>query len=363
MTSDSLGRVLLLTGTMLLPATTIAAQSTELRGRVVTEAGIPVADASVTLAGIRYTVRTDSLGRFHLAGTPGSTLTLSLQAKGFRDETATVVLTRGRTVVRDFTLVAESSPEIEESRAYRALKVRVTTTDGESIAYANLQVNGGRRYVSNDSGSLSIPITFTSPATMLVRRFGFEPAELQLTEFPDTGITVQMKPVATTLEKQVITVRSPFVRLDLGGFYKRMAASQNGAVVAYFMTPEDLALRKPSNVTDAIEHFPNMRAAPIDDGKIDPVDGMAHADGVMSRRKFRIEDRNGCPFTVYVDRVRVTPHISSAKVVDEEINSLLNVASVAGIEVYPRLAGAPPEFPPVNAVSATSCGVVVIWTK
>jgi len=364
MTSYSLGRVLLLMGAMLLPVTTeLEAQATELRGRVVTEAGIPVADATVTLAGIRYTVRTDSLGRFHLAGTPGSTLTLSLQAKGFRDETATVVLTRGRPVVRDFALVSESSPEIEDRRAYRTLKLRVTTTDGESIAYANLQVNGGRRYVSSDSGSLSVPVTFTTPATLLVRRIGFEPAELRLAEFPDTVVTVPMKPVATTLEKQVITVRSPFVRLDLGGFYKRMAESQNGALVAYFMTPEDLALRKPSNVTDAIEHFPNMRAAPIDDGKIDPTDGMAHADGVMSRRKFRIEDRNGCPFTVYVDRVRVTPHISSSKVVDEEINSLLNVANVAGIEVYPRLAGAPPEFPPVNAVSATSCGVVVIRTK
>ena len=322
---------------------------------------MPVVDAAVTLAGIRYTVRTDSLGRFLLAGTPGSTLTLSLQARGYRDETATVVLSRGRPVIRDFALVSESTPEPELS-SDRVLKLRVTTTDGESIAYANLQVNGGRRYVSSDSGLLNVPVTFASPATLLVRRIGFEPTEVRLADFPDTTIRVPMKPVATTLETQLITVRSPFVRLDLGGFYKRMAETQNGALVAYFMTPEDLALRKPSNVTDAVEHFPNIRLAPIDDGLIGK-DGMAHADGMMSRRKFRIEDRNGCPFTVYVDRVRVQPIISSNRVIEEEINSLLNVTSVAGIEVYPRLAGVPPEFPPVNAVSVTSCGVIVIWTK
>jgi hypothetical protein len=338
-----------------------AAQSSELRGRVVTDAGVPVSGATVTLAGIRYSVRTDSLGRFHLAGTPGSTLSLSLQAPGFRDDTASVVLARGRPVVRDFVLVSESAPLPEVNPSDRVLRVRVTTTDGEPIAYANLQLNGGRRYVSDDSGRVVLPIT-TGRATLLARRIGLEPTELTLAEAPDTAIRLQMKPLATTLEAQLITVRSPFVRLDLGGFYRRMAEVQNGARVAYFMTPEDLALRRPQNVTDAVEHFPNMRLAPIDDGKIDGF-GLAHADGAQTRQKFRIEDRNGCPFTVYVDRVRVQPIVGANRVVDEEINSIVQVQSVAGIEVYPRANGAPPEFPPVNAVSITSCGVVLIWTK
>jgi hypothetical protein len=362
MTSFSLGKVMLCTGLLLAPTAEVHAQSSELRGRVVTDAGVPVVGASVTLAGIRYTVRTDSLGRFSLAGTPGSTLTLSLQATGYRDETATVVLARGRPTTRDFVLVSEAAPLPEVNRSDRTLKVRVTTLDGESIAYANVQLNGGSRYVSNDSGWLTMPFSTALPATLLVRRIGFQPTEMTVEQLPDTAVQLRMNPVATTLETRLVTVRSPFVRLDLGGFYKRMAESQNGALVAYFMTPEDLALRSPRNVTDAVEHFPNIRLAPIDDGKLDGA-GMAHADGAMSRRKFRIEDRNGCPFTVYLDRVRIQPSISSSKVADEEINSMINVTSVAGIEVYPRANGAPPEFPPVNAISITSCGVVVIWTK
>ncbi|HEX6944307.1 MAG TPA: carboxypeptidase-like regulatory domain-containing protein [Gemmatimonadaceae bacterium] len=350
-----------LTGGILLHTPELAAQATELRGRVVTVAGEPVVDATVTIVGVRYTVRTDSLGRFHLAGTPGSTLTLSLQASGFRDETATVVLSRGRPVVRDFALVSESSPEIEATRAYRTLKLRVTTTDGESIAYANLQVNGGRRYVSTDSGLLTLPVTFSSPATLLVRRIGFEPTEIQLAGLPDTVIQVPMKPVATTLATQRITVRSPFVRLDLGGFYRRMAEVQNGARVGYFVTPEDLELRKPQNVTDAVEQFPSIRLAPIDDGKRD-ASGLNHADGAMARRKFRIEDSSGCPMTVYLDRVRIQPRLGGREDVDEEINALVSPGIVAGIEVYPRAAGAPPEFPPYRK-TAGNCGVVLIWTR
>jgi hypothetical protein len=153
----------------------------------------------------------------------------------------------------------------------------------------------------------------------------------------------------------------------MGGFYKRMSEVQNGARVGYFMTPEDLAIRRPQNLTDAVEHFPNIRLAPIDDGKILAVGGMGtvytSADGMMSRRKFRIEDRNGCPMTVYLDRVRIQPAMSGGTQVDEEINSLINPATVAGIEVYPRHMGAPVEFPAAGSNAYSECGVVLIWTK
>jgi hypothetical protein len=353
----------LLIAVVLSLAAARAQGQTELAGRVVDDLGKPIAGAAVTLTSVRYTVSTDSLGRFRLTGTAGSTLELSLKAAGFRDETASVVLSRARSTIRDFVMVSDAVPLPEVSIADRVLHIRITTNSNEPIAYANLQVNGGRRYVSNDTGRVALPMPGGARATLLVRRIGFEPTEITLSEIPDTAIQIRMKPVATTLERQLVTVRSPFVRLDLGGFYRRMDEVQNGARVGYFMTPEDLALRRPQNVTDAVEHFPNIRLAPIDDGKIDR-EGYAHADGSMSRRKFRIEDRTGCPFTVYLDRVRIQPaSMSGGKVQDAEINSMIQVQSVAGIEVYPRASGAPPEFPPVNAVSITSCGVVLIWTK
>ena len=362
MTLLSLGRLVLFVSAFVTGSRVVQAQA-ELRGRVVTDAGTPIAGATVTLTGIRYTVRTDSLGRFHLAGTPGSTLNLALQASGYRDETAAVVLSRGRPVIRDFILASESSALPEVNPSDQVLRVRATTAQGEPIAYANLQVNGGRRYVSDDSGRFAVPLTVVDRATLLLRRIGFEATEVTLTAMPDTTIRVSMNAVARALETQLVTVRSPFAKLDMGGFYRRMAEVQNGARVGYFVTPEDLEFRKPQNVTDAVEQFPGIRLAPIDDGKIDPTDGMAHSDGMPLRRKFRIEDRTGCPFTVYLDRVRIQPSLNGGKNTDEEINSLVNSSSVAGIEVYPRAIGAPAEFPVAGARALSQCGVVLIWTK
>ena len=343
---------------LMLAAGPVRAQS-ELIGRILNDSGKPIAGASVTLAGIRYTVRTDSLGQFRLSGQPGSTLSLSLKADGFRDDTAAVVLQRGRAVTRDFTLVSEQTPPPEANPSDRAIRGRVVTADGEPIAYANVQLNGATRLVTDDSGRFIAPTQGTGSLTIIARRIGYTPAEVRLPAMPDTAIRLPMKALAATLPGQVITTRSPFVRLELGGYYARMREVQNGARVAYFMTPEDLALRNPQNVTDAVEHFPNIRLAPIDDGKRDS-DGLTHADGAMSRRKFRIEDRSGCPLTVYLDRVRIQPSTNGK---DEEINSLISIGSLAGIEVYPRSIGAPAEYPPANTNSLSQCGVVLLWTR
>lgn len=354
-----LGRTIIIAG--LVALSTRAGAQSQLHGRVVSDSRKPIFGATVTLTGVRYSVKTDSLGFFRLSGTPGSTLELKLQASGFQDASASVVLSRGRPLTRDFVLVSEDAPEPEVNPSDRVLRVRVTTLEGEPIAFANLVVNGGSRFVSDDSGRFSVPVN-SGAATLLLRRIGFEPTEVRLAAMPDTAVRVQMKPVAQTLEAQVVSVRSPFVRLQMWGFYERMAQVQNGARVGYFVTPEDLALRRPQNVTDAVEQFPSIRLAPIDDGKID-ADGMAHADGTPTRRKFRIEDRKGCPMTVYLDRIRVQPSVSGMKWVDEQINDLIQPGSVAGIEVYPRAAGVPPEFPAANSAGLSECGVVLIWTK
>ena len=341
---------------LVLPASVARAQA-ELRGRVVNDSGVPIRGATITLAAIRYSVTTDSLGRFTLAGTPGSTLALSLRANGFREGKADVVLGRGRPVMRDFVLVSEQTALPDVNPSARVLRGRITTPEGEPISYANVQLNGGRRVVSDDSGRFTVPF-MPGRASLLARRIGFEPEELKLEAMPDTAVRMHMRAVARMLAGQVVTGKAPFARLDLGGFYKRMNEVERGARVGYFVTPEDLALRNPQNVTDAVEQFPGIRLSPIDDGKAGS-DGFNHADGVTLARKFRIEDNSGCPLTVYLDRVRIQPTMVGAKPKDEEINTLVQPHAVAGIEVYPRAVGAPPEFQPVSM----TCGVVVIWSK
>jgi hypothetical protein len=348
-----------------LAATPVAAsgQSSELRGRVLSDSGAPIVGATVTLTAIRYSVRTDSLGRFHLAGTPGSTLGLRVQAPGFRDDTASVVLTRERVVVRDFTMVSEATALPEVNPSNRVWRVLVTSSDNEPLAYANIQMNGGRRYVTDDSGRIDLPARIGQSVTLLARRIGFAAAELRLTSVPDTAIRIKMNAVARTLETQVVTVRSPFVRLDLNGFYARMAEVERTARVGYFVTPEDLAIRNPQNVTDAVEQFPSIRLRPINDenycGKV-PEPGQLC--GHPNTRRMRIEDDTGCPLTVYLDGIRIQPSMVGVTAVDEQVNTLVQPHSVAGIEVYPRGVGAPSQYPPYGQADCRT-GVVLIWTK
>src|SRR5512145_546119 len=113
----------------------------ELQGRVVSDSGVPIRGATVTLLGLRYSVKTDSLGQFRLAGTPGSTLNLSLAATGFRDDSSAVVLGRGKPTVRDFVLVSASTALPEANPSDRVLRGRVVTPEGEPISYANVVVN------------------------------------------------------------------------------------------------------------------------------------------------------------------------------------------------------------------------------
>jgi len=317
-----------------------AGQSSELHGRVVSDSGAPIRGATITLSAIRYTVTTDSLGHFRLAGTPGSTLGLAIRASGFRDDSATIVLGRGRPVVRDFVLVRESTPLPEPNPSDRVLRGRVTDTERAPLAFANVQINGGRRYLADDSGRFTMPLP-DGHFTLLVRRIGFEPQQVSFDGPPSAAFRIQLRVVARALPEQRITGRAAFVSLDLGGFYRRMKDAERGINHGYFMTPEDFEFRKPTLITNMAEGVPAMK---IIKPSYDP------------RSWVLVGLNNNCRMTVYLDRVRIVGRLGG---VDDRINELIEPGTIAAMEMYPRAVGAPPEFQALNG----SCGVVVLWSK
>ena len=329
---------------MLLPG--LAGAQVELRGRVVGETGAPIGGATITLRSIGYSVRADSLGEFRIAGQPGSTLALSLRAEGYRDDTASVTLGRGRgTLTRDFTLVAADAPLPEPNPSDRLLRGRVQDESGQSLSYANVQVNFGRRYMSDDSGRFQIPWSMAS-ATLLVRRIGFEPAELRVTELPDTAVRILMKPIPVQLKGVVVTGASPFRSLDLYGFYTRMKDAERGINHGYFITPEDFERRKPNWVTQMAEGFPTVRVCATVSMTCPTRDPMA--DKILGSR--------ACLMTVYLDNIRIVGKLGGQ---DDLVNAIVKPSHAAAMEIYPRAVDAPPQYQPMNG----SCGVVLIWTK
>jgi hypothetical protein len=342
-------------GTHLARSPIVAAQGVVLRGRVVAEDSTPIVGATATLTALGYAVTADASGRFVMAGTPGGTLELAISAPGFRSQNVSVVLPRRDALSRDFVLLSDGAPRPEEPGDF--IRGRVTAPDGSPIAYANIQVNGGRRIVSTDSGRFSAPVSSAGGATLLVRRIGFEPEEVRFAARPDTAIVIRMKPAATALPELRVTARSPFVGLDLHGFYRRREEAQRGPAHVYFITPEDLDLRKPVHIPNALEHLPNVRIQPGNAEQVQ-TDYLGPLN-LAAPRNMRISDGAGCPYTVFLDRIRITPRLTRGGLLDDQINVAIQPGSVAGIEVYPGGRSAPPEFSQLQG----TCGVVLIWSK
>ena len=326
---------------LLLAAPTASlSQTTGLRGRVVSETGRPVAGATITLTALGYTIRTDSLGTFVLSGTPGATLELSIRASGFREFKGSVVLARRGAVSKDFTITSEGAALPEMNPSDRLLRGRVTDTEQNPLSYASIQLNGGRRFVADDSGRFSIPVA-RGRIQLLVRRIGFNPDEVVFDAMPDTIVRIQMRGVATALPEITVSGRAAFASLDLNGFYQRMKDAEKGINHGYFITPEDLDFRKPNLILNMAESLPAVQVE----------------HNILTPRKDILKGMDGCTMTVYLDRIRIVGGLGPAA--DSYVNELVLPNHVAGIEIYPRAVGAPPQYQSLNG----KCGVVLIWTK
>lgn len=329
-------RKLVVLGAILLPAASQA--QVELRGRVVSQTGAPIAGATITLASVGYAVRSDSLGQFRLSGQPGSTIALSLRAIGYRDDTTSVTLGRGGSLTREFTLVTADVAAPDVNPSDRVMRGRVLDESGQPLSYANIQLNFGRRFLADDSGRFRVPYPGTATATVIIRRIGFEPAELSFREMPDTALRVQLRQIPTQLKGITITGASAYRSLDTYGFYGRMRDAERGINHGYFITPEDLEKRKPAYITQMAEGFPTVR-----------VEGPRPLNYV-------IKGSMECTMTVYLDNIRIVGKVGR---IDDFVNELVAPSHVAAMEIYPRAINAPPAYQAQNG----TCGVVLIWTK
>ena len=219
------------------------------------------------------------------------------------------------------------------------LRGRVVDESGQPLSYANVQLNEGRRFVSDDSGRFQLPYTVTGTARLVVRRIGFAPAELNLPSLPDTSLRVTLVAIPMQLKGVIVTGGSAFPSLDTHGFYRRMRDVNRGINYGYFITPEDLERRKPNWISQMADGLPTVHvrrgARPMNDV---------------------ISGSLGCKMTVYLDNIRIVGRLNGR---DDFVNEMVQPTHVAGMEIYPRSVTAPPQYQPLNG----TCGVVLIWTK
>jgi hypothetical protein len=123
----------------------------EVRGRLLSAQGYPIPGVTISIGDIGFSLKSDSLGWFSISGAPGAGRRLQFTAGGYRQDLASFML-GGSPIERDFTLAATETPAPKVNPSGSVLRGRVVDESGQPSSYASMQLNYGRRFVSDDSG-------------------------------------------------------------------------------------------------------------------------------------------------------------------------------------------------------------------
>ena len=234
-------------------------------------------------------------------------------------------------------LVAGMPPAPQEPSG-RTITGVVVDSSRRALPYVNVQV-GSMRTATTESGRFLIRFEGRSQAKVSFRRMGFVPIDTLLTP-GDSSLTVVMLPLAVRLSTVEVLGANMSHKLELRGFYERMRDVERGINRGYFITPEDLDSRKPNFITQMLEGYPSIRV-----------------NSQYGQHNARLLGVGNCAMTVYLDGARVVGGFNPRS--EDPINVLVKPNEIAGVEIYPRNVGAPPQYQSLNG----SCGIVVIWTK
>ena len=254
-----------------------------------------------------------------------------------------------------------------------ATALRVVDERGAPVPHAVLDVGGGRARIADDSGRITMHFDGDS-ATVHVRRMGFAPYFGRVPRALGGEVTVTLARVAQPLAPVTVEMARDQSPLERTGYYDRVNRVQRGAYNAEFVTPEELDSRVMTRLSDAFRGRRFIKVIPA------------------GRRGAVLQGRAGCAITVLLDGRPVAPLGGSVDALAPngkdptltkdgakgppkpplvgsgggtfypsagiDIDELVNIGSVAAIEMYASANMAPVELAPVSSY----CGVVAIWT-
>jgi hypothetical protein len=189
----------------------------------------------------------------------------------------------------------------------QARVIRVVSSDGQPVAYANVSVEGGLTQITDEKGDVSLG-----------------PGKRQ------------------TFTVNGTEIKSP---LALTGFYDRWLMRQKGVLSAIFISPEELEFRHPERITGMLY---GLNGVQVSRGC---VTAAPHSRCVQGP----VPIVPGCgPMAIVIDGQQQFPPQGA----NVDIDMLLDASDVAAIEVYARGGNMPVSFQFVD----TKCGVVAFWT-
>jgi hypothetical protein len=259
-----------------------------------------------------------------------------------------MLLTTRRTRVIIGSILALAMPTIQGAQAR---VIRVVSSDGQPVAFANVSVEGGITQITDEKGEVSLGAGKRQTLTFNVRRIGFMPWFGKI-ELPDTAAVLLVSLPRLAQKLSTVTVSGEKAiksSLVLSGFYDRWLMRQKGMLSAVFISPEELEFRHPDRITGMLY---GLNGVQIKRGCVQPPaqKGGNCLQGLIAAST----SRPGCPMTIVVDDRQQYP-LAGASV---DIDMLLDANDVAAIEVYARGGNMPIGF----QFQDVGCGVVAFWT-
>lgn len=216
-----------------------------------------------------------------------------------------------------------------------AISISVHDSLGRSIAGAELTVDGTAiRGVTDERGEIRFTAVRGGPATVRVRRLGFQPSSIDVLvdqRVPVTSI-VTLSPIAQRLAPIVVKGGTNYTG-RMAGFYQRRDLG-----IGHFVSREKLERDNPSQLTDVFRRIP----------------GVQITSTRFIRNAVRFRGNSGqCWPLVWLD---------GAPLPTAEFDlDFLAPSSIEGIEVYSGVSQIPPQF--MGSRGMGSCGVIVVWSR
>ncbi len=198
----------------------------------------------------------------------------------------------------------------------------------------------GRTTTSDSDGRFILAETVPGRYEIVFTHLGYRPRTdtVHIVRDRVSRLDVALAVEAIALAPMEVTVERRDLALQEVGFYEREEDGWGD-----FIDREDLELWNPVDLTDALIRLPGVK--------------IVHDPRMPSQRYLMFRNAGEeCFPSVYVDGMLM--HIGGSRE-PARINDILDPIAVAGIEVYRRTAGMPPQYWGVNS----SCGVIAIWVR
>jgi hypothetical protein len=219
--------------------------------------------------------------------------------------------------------------------------------------------DSARQTVTDEVGQFVLRNLRPGENSVRVRAIGFAPADFAVALSPGEArhVFIELHSGLTHLPTVVVNERPTQRALRELGFYDR-AAKGRGT----FLTPEFLASRKASRVSDALRGVNGVRLQRSGNGVV-PLGTGGYAS---------IGSSANCLMNLYIDgtRVEIGSALDRGAAVPPEMVKIVQAASVSiddvisggdigAIEIYPSGVSGPEQYSGVSR----GCGTILIWTK